>query len=98
MDYAVVLIYLVLAVLVFGFFFRVQLRAWWIRRKLKAAGAARGNVEPPALTTRLYQLNKVFEPFGNQGRERGRIDLQLVSGNQGRIDFRGDQFIAGFWH
>jgi hypothetical protein len=35
-DYAAVLIYLVLAVLVFGFFFRVQLRAWWIRRKLKA--------------------------------------------------------------
>ena len=65
MDYAVVLIYLVLAAGVFGFFFRAQLRAWWVRRKLKSAGIAHGAAEPPALTTRLYELNKVFDPFGS---------------------------------
>jgi ATP-dependent Clp protease ATP-binding subunit ClpC len=64
-DYVVVLIYLVLAAGVFGFFFRAQLRTWWVRRKLKSAGIAHGAAEPPALTARLYELNKVFDPFGS---------------------------------
>jgi ATP-dependent Clp protease ATP-binding subunit ClpC len=64
-DYSVIPIYLVLSVLVFGYFFRANLRAWWIRRKLKSAGIAGGAVEPPALTSRLYELEKVFGPFGS---------------------------------
>ncbi|HWX83097.1 MAG TPA: AAA family ATPase [Xanthobacteraceae bacterium] len=65
MDYGLVLIYLVVAVVVFGFIFRKQLRAWWIRQKLKKAGIATGTVEPPVLSTRLYELEKVFGPFGS---------------------------------
>jgi ATP-dependent Clp protease ATP-binding subunit ClpC len=64
-DYGLVLTYLVLAPIVFGFIFRKQLRAWWIRQKLKKAGIATGTVEPPALSTRLYELEKVFGPFGS---------------------------------
>ncbi|MGD0024350.1 MAG: hypothetical protein ABSC37_06940 [Xanthobacteraceae bacterium] len=45
-------IYLVLFLLLFGYFSRKQLRQWWIRRKLKSAGVPGGTVEPPALTTR----------------------------------------------
>ena len=65
MDYGVVLIYLVLAILVFGFFFRNNLRARRIRQKLKKAGMAAGAAEPPLLSTRLYELDKVFSPFGS---------------------------------
>jgi ATP-dependent Clp protease ATP-binding subunit ClpC len=64
-DYSVIPIYLVLAFLVFGFIFRARLRAWWIRRKLKSAVVSSSPIEPPLLSTRLYELNKVFEPFGS---------------------------------
>ena len=65
MDYAAVLIYVVVAVIVFGFILRAQLRAWWIRRRLKSAGLAGDGAEPPLLTERLYELNQIFEPFGS---------------------------------
>jgi hypothetical protein len=39
-DYGLILTYLVVAPIVFGFIFRKQLRAWWIRQKLKQAGVA----------------------------------------------------------
>src|ERR1700730_10376186 len=64
-DYVVVLFYVVLAAAVFAFIFRAQLRAWWIRRKLKALSVPTGSAEPPVLTTRLYELDKVFGPFGS---------------------------------
>jgi ATP-dependent Clp protease ATP-binding subunit ClpC len=64
-DYTVVLIYLVLAAVVFGIIFRKQLRAWRIRQKLKTAGVPAGTVEPPVLSARLYELEKVFGPFGS---------------------------------
>jgi ATP-dependent Clp protease ATP-binding subunit ClpC len=64
-DYGVVLIYLVLAILIFGFFFRNNLRARRIRQKLKKAGMSVGAAEPPLLSTRLYELDKVFSPFGS---------------------------------
>ncbi len=67
MDYAVIAIYGLVAALVLGFAYRVRLRAWWLRRKLKAAPAEApfGAIEPAALTSRLYQLDKVFGPFGS---------------------------------
>jgi ATP-dependent Clp protease ATP-binding subunit ClpC len=64
-DYVFVLFYVVLAAAVFAFIFRAQLRAWWIRRKLKALSVPTGSAEPPVLTTRLYELDKVFGPFGS---------------------------------
>ena len=65
MDYAVIPIYVVVALLVFGFFFRKELRAWNIRRKLRAAGIPSGTFEPPPLlATRLHELDKIFAAFG----------------------------------
>jgi hypothetical protein len=75
-DYAIVLFYLALAVAVFGFIFRAQLRAWWIRRKLKSAGVSAGGFEPPLLATRLYELNKVFEPFGSSAAHPSALRVQ----------------------
>lgn len=65
MDYAVIPIYLVVALLVFGFIFRKELRAWNIRRKLRAAGISSGTFEPPLLATRLHELDKVIAAFGS---------------------------------
>jgi len=64
-DYSVIPIYLVLALIIFGIIFRKELRAWRIRQKLKSAGIPAGTAEPPLLSTRLYELDKVFEPFGS---------------------------------
>jgi ATP-dependent Clp protease ATP-binding subunit ClpC len=64
-DYSVIPVYLVLALIIFGIIFRKELRAWRIRQKLKAAGIAAGTAEPPLLSTRLYELDKVFGPFGS---------------------------------
>jgi ATP-dependent Clp protease ATP-binding subunit ClpC len=64
-DYSVILIYLVVAVVVFGAIFRKQLRTWWIYRRLKASGISTGTIEPPQLSRRLYELDKVFAPFGS---------------------------------
>jgi len=62
----------VAAVLVFGFFFRNELRAWFRRRRKSAAQAvAQAEIIPPvpldlgALTNRLYELDKIFGPFGS---------------------------------
>jgi hypothetical protein len=75
-DYAVVLFYLALVVAVFGFIFRAQLRAWWIRRKLKSAGLSAAGFEPPLLATRLYELNKVFDPFGSNAAHPSALRVQ----------------------
>jgi ATP-dependent Clp protease ATP-binding subunit ClpC len=64
-DYGLILTYLVLAPIVFGIIFRKQLRAWWIRRKVKAAGLTIAEPETPTLTARLYELDKVFGAFGS---------------------------------
>jgi ATP-dependent Clp protease ATP-binding subunit ClpC len=64
-DYSVIPIYLVLALIIFGIIFRKELRAWRIRQKLKAAGIPAGTAEPPLLSTRLYELDKIFGPFGS---------------------------------
>ena len=76
MDYLVVLFYLALAAAVFGFIFRAQLRTWWIRRKLKSAGVPAGGFEPPLLATRLYELNKVFDPFGSNAAHPSALRVQ----------------------
>ena len=73
---AVVLFYLVAAVIIFGFIFRAQLRAWWIRRKLTSAGIAASGFEPPLLATRLHELNKVFEPFGSSAAHPSALRVQ----------------------
>ena len=65
MDFTLVLIYLVLTPIIFGLIFRKQLRAWWIRRKIKAAGLTITEAETPTLTARLYELDKLFAPFGS---------------------------------
>ncbi len=65
MDYGVIPIYLVVAAIVFGFIFRKELRAWRIRQKLRKAGVPTGTVEPPLLSTRLYELDKIFSAFGS---------------------------------
>ena len=64
-DYSVIPVYLVLALIIFGIIFRKELRAWRIRQKLKAAGIPAGTAEPPLLSTRLYELDKIFGPFGS---------------------------------
>src|SRR3984893_15818950 len=64
-DYSVIPIYLVLALIIFGIIFRKELRAWRIRQKLQAAGIPAGTAEPPLLSTRLYELDKIFGPFGS---------------------------------
>jgi ATP-dependent Clp protease ATP-binding subunit ClpC len=64
-DYGVIPIYLVVALIVFGIIFRKELRAWRIRQKLKSAGIPAGAAEPPLLSSRLYELDKVFGPFGS---------------------------------
>ena len=63
---------LVLAGLIFGFLFRKQIRAWLNRwRKPAAKPAAAAEILPPeafdlqALTARLYELDKIFGPFGS---------------------------------
>jgi ATP-dependent Clp protease ATP-binding subunit ClpC len=75
-DKAIVLFYLALAVALFGFIFRAQLRAWWISRKLKSAGVSAGGFEPPMLATRLYELNQVFEPFGSRAAHPSALRVQ----------------------
>ena len=65
MNYAVVLIYLLLVAVICAIIFRARLRAWWLRQKVKSGGGTKDNVEPAALTTRLYELDKVFAPFGS---------------------------------
>jgi hypothetical protein len=75
-DYAFVLVYLALAVIVFGFIFRAQLRAWWIRRKLKSAKISASGSEAPLLATRLYELNKVFDPFGSAAAHPSALRVQ----------------------
>jgi ATP-dependent Clp protease ATP-binding subunit ClpC len=75
-DYAVVLIYLVLAIAVFGIVFRKQLRAWRIQHKLKSAGVPSGTYEPPLLSTRLYELDKVFGPFGSNAAHPSALLVQ----------------------
>ena len=65
MDYSVIPVYFVLALIIFGIIFRKELRAWRIRQKLKAAGIPAGTAEPPLLSTRLYELDKIFGPFGS---------------------------------
>ena len=65
MDYSVIPVYFVLALIIIGIIFRKELRAWRIRQKLKAAGIPAGTAEPPLLSTRLYELDKVFGPFGS---------------------------------
>jgi ATP-dependent Clp protease ATP-binding subunit ClpC len=64
-DYPVILIYLLLFLLLVAYFSRKEIRRWWTRRKVKAAGLTGDQIEPPALTTRLYELDKVFGPFGS---------------------------------
>jgi len=64
-DYSVIPIYLVLALIIFGIIFRKELHAWRIRQKLKAAGIPAGTAEPPLLSTHLYELDKIFGPFGS---------------------------------
>jgi len=64
-DYSVIPIYLVLVLIIFGIIFRKELRARRIRQKLRKAGIAAGVSEPPLLSTRLYELDKVFGPFGS---------------------------------
>lgn len=57
----------------FGFFYRSRLRAWLrSRRKSTVLPVAQGEVIPPplpldlqALTSRLYELDKAFAPFGS---------------------------------
>jgi ATP-dependent Clp protease ATP-binding subunit ClpC len=62
---------LVLTGLVFGFLFRNQIRMWLNRRRKPAAKPyAAAEILPPepfdlqALTGRLYELDKIFGPFG----------------------------------
>jgi ATP-dependent Clp protease ATP-binding subunit ClpC len=64
-DYAVIPIYLVVGLVVFGFIFRKEIRAWHIRRKLRAARIPSGTFEPPLLSTRLHELDKVIAAFGS---------------------------------
>lgn len=64
-DVIVALIYAILAILIVGIIGRKRIRAWLIRRKLKSSGVAPGSPEPPLLSTRLYELDKVFGPFGS---------------------------------
>ena len=66
MDYAVIPIYLVVALFVFGFFFRKELRTWNIRRKLRKAGISSVTLEPPLLATRLHELDKAIAAFGSE--------------------------------
>ena len=62
---------LVLAGLVCGFLFRKQIRAWLNRRRNPAKPTAVAEILPPVpfdlqgLTARLYELDKIFGPFGS---------------------------------
>ncbi len=62
---------LVLAALVLGFVFRKQIRVWSQRWRKPAKPAAVAEILPPepfdlpALTARLYELDKIFGPFGS---------------------------------
>jgi ATP-dependent Clp protease ATP-binding subunit ClpC len=58
--------------LIVGFSFRNELRAWWRRRRKGAANAVtQAEIIPPepldlvTLTNRLYELDKIFSPFGS---------------------------------
>ncbi len=64
MDYAVVLIYVVIAAVILAIAFRKRLRAWRIHLKVKFAKTPAGAEEPALLASRLYELNKVIDPFG----------------------------------
>jgi ATP-dependent Clp protease ATP-binding subunit ClpC len=64
-DYTLILFYVVASIIVFGWLFRRELRGWFVRRKLQKAGILEGAYEPPALTARLYELDKVFAAFGS---------------------------------
>jgi ATP-dependent Clp protease ATP-binding subunit ClpC len=66
-DYGFILTCLVVAPFVFAVIFRKELRAWRIRQKLKHAGIPTGTApEPPLLSTRLYELDKLFSAFGDE--------------------------------
>ena len=72
MDFSDGVAWFAAVVLVFGFFFRNELRAWFRRRRKSAAKAvAQAEIIPPApldlgaLTSRLYELDKTFGPFGS---------------------------------
>ena len=86
MDYSVVLFYVVLGIVVFGFVYRKQLRGRWLRRKQKsvatpdaagvAPGAAPAPLDPQARTSRLYELDKIFGPFGSSAAHPGDLYAQ----------------------
>ncbi len=72
MDYSEDVSWFAAAVLVCGFFFRNKLRAWFRRRRKSAVkSVAQAEIIPPvpldlvALTNRLYELDKIFGPFGS---------------------------------
>ncbi len=63
---------------------RRKVRAWRIHYKLKSAAprgpaipeAPAGDAEPPALTTRLYELEKVFAPIGSDAAHPSALYVQ----------------------
>jgi ATP-dependent Clp protease ATP-binding subunit ClpC len=65
-DYGVIAIYLIVALVISGVIFRKEWRARWNRRKPeKVAIPTVTAPEPPLLSARLYELDKVFAPFGS---------------------------------
>jgi ATP-dependent Clp protease ATP-binding subunit ClpC len=61
---AVVLFYVVLFLVIFAIARRKQIRAWWQRRRAKAAVAS-GSVDLGKFGDRLIELEKTFGPFGS---------------------------------
>jgi len=67
-DFTAAVTDIILLLLVLGFVFRKKLRAWLSGRRLSRESvtmAAAVTSEPPQVTSRLYELDKVFGPFGS---------------------------------
>ena len=62
MDYGQVAVYVVLFLLLLAYYSRKEIRAWWQRRRTKAAP---GTVDLGQLADRLHELEKTFGPFGS---------------------------------
>ena len=92
MDFSSGVVSFVVAGLILGFFFRNQLRARCFRRRKPAAESVTPievilpePLDLRALTSRLYELDKIFGPFGSNAAHPSDLHAQPDFGEAVRL-------------